>query len=162
MRKKFAIAITALLFLVAGSAIGETKSETSLQKERTNLARTNNPVERTKINIKISDLLITMMTDAARAGDDKLVEQHIAEYANTIQDAHLTMLKTGKDAHKHPDGFKDLEISLRKQQRLLTDAGKLMDYEQRESLEKVRKLASDIDDQLVRVMFIKEPNAGKK
>jgi len=162
MRKKFAIAITALLFLVAGSAIGETKSETSLQKERTNLARTNNPVERTKINIKISDLLITLMTDAARAGDDKLVEQHIAEYANTIQDAHLTMLKTGKDAHKHPDGFKDLEISLRKQQRLLTDAGKLMDYEQRESLEKVRKLASDIDDQLVRVMFIKEPNAGKK
>jgi len=162
MRKQLTNAIIALFFIVPGSVVGETKTETSLQKERTNLARTNNPVERTKINIKISDLLITLMTDAARAGDDKLVEQHLADYANTIQDAHLTMMKTGKDAHKHPQGFKELEISLRKQQRTLSDAGKLMDYEQRETVDRVRKLASDISDQLVKVMLLKDPNAGKK
>ena len=36
------------------------------------------------------------MTDAARAGDDKLVEQHLNDYSNTISDAHLTMMKSGK------------------------------------------------------------------
>jgi hypothetical protein len=162
MRKQFTIALTVLLFTFPGSSFGQSKTEMSLQKERADLARSTNPVERTKINIKISDLLIVLLTDAARAGDDKMVEQNLTDYTNTIQDARLTMVKTGKDAHKHPAGFKELEISLRKQQSKLTDAGRLMEYEQREAVDKVRKLASDISDQLVKMMLLKDPNATHK
>jgi hypothetical protein len=71
------------------------------------------------------------------------------------------MMKTRKDAHKHPDGFKDLEISLRKQQSRLSDAGKLMDVDSRDAVDKVRKQASDISDQLVKTMLLKDPNAAK-
>src|SRR6185295_6507168 len=121
MRPCFRTVTEVLLFAVCGFATGQSKTEVSLQKERSNLARESDPVDRTKIQIKIAEFLITLLTDAARSGNDKLVEQHLNDYSNTIQDAQLTMMKTGKDAHKHPAGFKDLEIALRKQQRRLSD-----------------------------------------
>jgi len=151
-----------LLFTFCGHLLAQSKIEESLKKERTNLERTSDPVGRTKIQIKISELLITLVNDAARAGKDSLVEQLLNDYANTIQDAQLTMMKTGKDAHKHPAGFKELEIALRKQQHRLSDVGKLLDYDQRVAVEKVQKLASDISDQLLKVMLLKDSNASRK
>ena len=161
MRKRYKT-VTAVLFIALCSySVAQSKTEVSLEKERSNLKRTTDPVNRTKIEIKISDLLITLMTDAAHAGDDKLVQQHLNDYSNTISDAHLTMMKSGKDAHKHPEGYKDLEISLRKQQSRLSDAGKLVDIDIRDDFDKVRKQASDISDQLVKTMLLKDPNATK-
>jgi ElaB/YqjD/DUF883 family membrane-anchored ribosome-binding protein len=161
MRKRYRIATTVLFIALCSVSVAQSKAEEQLQKERSNLTRTSDPVSRTKIEIKISDLLITLMSEAARAGEDKRAEQYLNDYSNTISDAHLTMMKTGKDAHKHPDGFKDLEISLRKQQSRLSDAGKLMDVDSRDAVEKVRKQASSISDQLVKTMLLKDPNATK-
>ena len=161
MRKRCKIVTTMLFLAFCCNAIAQSKAEVQLQKERSNLTRTSDPVSRTKIEIKISDLLITLMTDAARAGEDKRAEQYLSDYSNAISDAHLTMMKTGKDAHKHPEGYKDLEISLRKQQSRLSDAGKLMDIDSREAVDKVRKQASAISDQLVKTMLLKDPNAEK-
>jgi hypothetical protein len=161
MLKRCEIVATILFVALCSYSIAQSKTEEQLMKERADLARTKDPVSRTKIEIKISDLLITLMADAARTGNDKQAEQYLNDYSNTISDAHLTMMKTGKDAHKHPDGFKDLEISLRKQQSRLSDAGKLMDLDSREAVDKVRKQASDISDQLVKTMLLKDPNAAK-
>jgi hypothetical protein len=161
MRKRYKIVTTVLFIALSSYSIAQSKAEEQLRKERSNLTRTADPVSRTKIEIRISDLLITLMADAARAGEDKKAEQYLNDYSNTISDAHLTIMKTGKDAHKHPEGFKDLEISLRKQQSRLSDAGKLMDVDSRDTVDKVRKQASDISDQLVKTMLLKDPNAGK-
>ena len=161
MRKRYKIVTTVLFIALSSYSIAQSKAEEQLRKERSNLSRTTDPVSHTKIDIKITDLLITLIEDAARAGDDKKVEQYLSDYSNTIADAHLTMMKSGKDAHKHPDGYKDLEILLRKQQRQLSDAGKLMEIENRDRADKVRKQASDISDQLVKTMLLKDPNAAK-
>jgi ElaB/YqjD/DUF883 family membrane-anchored ribosome-binding protein len=161
MRKRNKIVTTILFIAFCGYSIAQSKAEEQLKKERSSLTRTTDPVSRTKIEIRISDLLITLMTEAARAGEDKRAEQYLNDYSNTISDAHLTMMKTGKDAHKHPEGFKDLEISLRKQQSRLSDAGKLMDVDSRDAVDKVRKQASNISDQLVKTMLLKDPNAAK-
>ena len=162
MYKRYLFLLPVLLSTFVGNVTAQSKSEESLQKEQKNLERASDPVSRTKVQIKISELLITLVTDAARAGKDSLVEQRLNDYANTIQDAHLTMMKTGRDAHKHPAGFKDLEIALRKQQHRLSDIGKLLDYDQRGAVDKAQKLASDIGDQLVKVMLLKDPNAPRK
>jgi hypothetical protein len=161
MRKRYKIETIVLVVALCSYSIAQSKAEEQLRKERLNLTRTTDPVSRTKIQIKISDVLITLMTDAARAGEDKKAEQYLNDYSNTISDAHMTMMKTGKDAHKHPNGFKDLEISLRKQQSRLSDAGKLMDIDSREAVDKVRKQASDISDQLVKNMLLKDSNAAR-
>jgi len=166
MGKRYRIATAGLFFAFCGLAVAQStalsKTEASLQKERANLSRTNNPVDRTKTQIKISNLLLTLLADAARDGNDKLVEQHLKDYSDTISDAHQTMMKSGKDAHKHTAGYKDLEISLRKQQRQLLDAAKLVDIDSRDAVDRVRKQASDISDQLVITMLLKEPSAPKR
>lgn len=162
MRIRFKIVTTGLVFALCSYAIAQSRTEVALQKERANLNRTTDPINRVKIQIKISDHLITLMTDAARTENDKLVEQYLNDYSNTISDAHLTLMKTGKDAHKHPAGFKDLEISLRKQQSRLNDVGKLLDVDSRDAVDKVRKQASNISDQLVKTMLLKDPNAPQK
>ena len=161
MRKRYKIVATVLFIALCSYSTGQSKAEEQLKKQRAELAKTKDPVSRTKIEIKISDLLITLLADAARAGDDKRAEQYLNDYSNTIADAHLTLMKTGKDAHKHPQGFKDLEISLRKQQSKLSDAGKLMDVDSRDAVDRVRKQASDISDQLVKTMLLKDPNEAK-
>src|SRR5678816_2749226 len=101
MRKRYKIVTTVLFIALSSYSIAQSKAEEQLRKERSNLTRTADPVSRTKIEIRISDLLITLMADAARAGEDKKAEQYLNDYSNTISDAHLTIMKTGKDAHKH-------------------------------------------------------------
>ena len=156
------IIILLLSLALSGIAVAESKNLESLRKERSNLEKTSDPVDRTKISVKVSDILILLINDAAKAGNDNLVDQYVSDYAKIIKDAEDTLMKTGKDAHKHPAGFKELEIGLRKQQRRLSDIGKLLDYDQRSALDRAQKLASDIDDRLVREMLLKDPNASRK
>ena len=162
MRKPFIIAAIGLIVYCAGLAAAQSKAELSLKKERNNLEHTSDPVLRTKTGIKISELLITLLMDAARAGDDNLVGTRLTDYSATIQNAQQTIMSTGNDPHKHPAGFKELEIAMRKQQNLLRDLNRLVDFERRDDVDKARKLASDISDQLVKVMLLKDPNAPRK
>lgn len=151
-----------LILALTGIVVSQSKNLESLHKERTKFEKTTNPVDRAKISVKISDILILLINDAAKSGNNSLVDQYLNDYCKTIKDAEDIMMKTRKDAHKHPSGFKDLEIGLRKQQRRLSDIGKLLDYDQRNALERAQKLASDIDDRLVREMLVKDPNASRK
>jgi hypothetical protein len=149
------------VLLTAVLLFGQSKEDISIQKERTNLERESDPADRAKIAVKIADLLITQLTSAARTADDPLVERHLKDYTDIIQDAYAMLMNSGRDAHKHPAGFKDLEIALRKQQRRLEDAGRLLPYDRRVSIDQVRKQISDFDDQLVEVMLLKDTNAAK-
>ena len=162
MRTRFKIVTTVLLFTFSGYATAQSKTAAALKKERSNLEKTSSPVQHTRIAIKVADLLITLTTEDAHAGNDRAVEENMNEYARTIEDARSTMIKTGADAHKHPAGFKDLEIAMRKQQRRLADIGKLVDFDKRSPIEKALKLASDISDKILRLMLLREPNAPKK
>ena len=76
--------------------------------------------------------------------------------------AKLLELKTGRDAHRKPKGFKELEISLRRQIRILDDIGRGLTYDQREPVDKAKQQASDIRDDLLKALF-GDPNAtGRK
>ncbi|MBI4474523.1 MAG: hypothetical protein HY646_17770 [Acidobacteria bacterium] len=125
----------------------------ALEKEKEKLRRQTDPVDRTKTNIKISEILITLVTDAVKANDLEVVELRLDEYVDTIQEAHQTMVKTGRDAHRRPKGFKDLEISLRRQVRQLEDLGGTLAFDDREPVEKAKAQAIEIRDDLIRLLF---------
>ena len=69
-----------------------------LASERAKLKRQTNPVDRARTGIKISEILLALATDAIRTGDYALMEDHLDQYTLTIQEAHRTMVKTGRDA----------------------------------------------------------------
>lgn len=124
-----------------------------LEKEKEKLKKQTDPVGRTKTQIKISDILVTMISDTAKTGDMELMATRLDEYVSTIRNAHQTMANTGRDAHKKPKGFKELEIALRRQVRQLEDIGGALTYDQRESIEKARVQAAGIREELLRALF---------
>ena len=155
--------LTLLLVLSLGSrAVQSNKQLERLQKEKANLARQTDPVGRTKTQIKISEVLLSLVSDAVQAGDMESMEKYIDEYVATIQDAHQTMMKTGRDAHRKPGGFKDLEIALRRHVRQLTDIGKSLTYDEREPLEKAKEEAIDIRDDLLKAFFGEQNAPSRK
>ena len=133
-----------------------------LDREREKLRRTTDGVDRTKLDINISEILLSLVSDAVKSGEPEVLGRRLDEYVDTIEDAHQAMMKTGRDAHRKPKGFKDLEISLRRQIRILDDIGRGLTFDQREPVDKARKQASDIRDDLLKALF-GEPNApGRK
>jgi hypothetical protein len=125
-----------------------------LQKEKDKLkGQVNDPVGRAKTQIKIADILLTLVSDSVKTGDSEVVEARLEEYTAAIQDAHQTMVQTRRDAHRKPAGFKDLEIALRRQVRQLDDIGGALAFDQRAPVEKAREEAANIREELLKALF---------
>ena len=162
--------ISALFFMIATSCAFHTaalqqpdKRMMELQREKEKLKRATDPIDHAKTDIRISEILVSLTSDAARNGDLETMQQRLVEYTSAIQDAHETLMKTGRDARKKPRGFKDLEISLRRQINQLKDIGGALTVDEREPVEKARAEASRIRDDLLKALFGSQngtPNAA--
>src|SRR4051794_38134150 len=133
-----------------------------LEKEKARVKAEIDPVDRTKSDIAISEILLSLASDAVRSGEPEVLEKRLAEYVDTIQDAHQGLMKTGRDAHKKPKGFKDLEIALRRQIRMLDDIGKGLTFDQRTPVDKAKEEASDIRDDLLKALFGEQNAPSRK
>ena len=77
-----------LIFSFSSRVVQSDKQVERLQKERVNLTRQTDPVGRTKTEIKISEVLLTLISNAVQAGDMELMQKYIDEYVAAIEDAH--------------------------------------------------------------------------
>jgi len=124
-----------------------------LDREREKLKHTTDAIDRTKIEIDVSEILLSLVSDAVRSGEPEVLGKRLGEYVDAIEDAHQGLMKTGRDAHRKPKGFKELEISLRRQIRILDDIGRGLTYDQREPVDKAKQEASSIRDDLLKALF---------
>ena len=151
--------LVALLFVISFYAATpslwaqQEKQLERLSKERQRLQREDDPVGRTKTQIKVADILLSLIGEAVNTSDFDRMQSHLEEYLATIQDAHNTMMKSGRDAQKKSSGFKDLEIALRRHLRQLEDIGGALTFDQREPVEKARGQAAGIRDELLKALF---------
>src|SRR5260370_16158659 len=75
-----------------------------LESYREKLKHTTDAVDRTKIDIDISEILLSLVSDAVKSGEPEALGRRLNDYVETIQDAHQAMMKTGRDAHRKPKG----------------------------------------------------------
>src|SRR5262249_21376420 len=125
------------------------KRTEELQRERERLKREKDPVGHTKIQIAISEILLSFVGDAVKNGDLAEMGKQLEEYRASIHDAYDTIMSTGRDANRHPSGFKDLELALRRQINRMKDYSDVLTFEQREPLAKVKTEASEMRDHLI-------------
>jgi hypothetical protein len=133
-----------------------------LQKERDKLTRLTDPIDRTKTDIAISEILLSLASEAIKTGEPEMLGKRLNEYMDTIRDAHETMMKTGRDAHRKPKGFKDLEIALRRQIRVLDDLAHSVSFDQRDPVEKAKAQASDLREELLKALFGEQNAPSRK
>ena len=150
-----------LLLLLSGPILHPSfllaqESDKDLQRlanERNKFSRQTNLVDRAKTGIKISELLITFVRDAAQQGEFELMQSRLTEYTEVIQSAHESLVQTGRDAHSKPSGFKDLEIAIRRQLRQLEDIGGALTYDQRDPVLKAQSDVAGVREAILKAMF---------
>ena len=124
-----------------------------LNEERTRLETTTNPVARTRVQIRISDLLISFVGDAVDLGDVELIDERVREYTETIVDARDTMVNSGRNAVNDASGYRELEIALRQHIRQVGDIGAQLNFERRQVLDQLITQISDIREEMLDMLF---------
>jgi hypothetical protein len=123
------------------------------EREQAQLLRTTNPIGRTKVYIRISELLISFMSDSARAGDFEQMDEHVEEYRVAVTGARDTMVNSGRNPARRSAGFRELEIALRQHVRQLDDIGSLLTFDYRQPIEELITEVTEIRDGLIKALF---------
>ena len=156
MKRTVTIPLALLLagaFATMVSAASDEERAKELQKEQTKLERETDPVDRAKIAIKISDILVEEVGDSVRDGNFTEMETELAAYAATIEAAHKTLVDSGRNAVKKPAGFKEMEIALRRHVRKFEEFARVLNLQRRVPIEQTKALATGIRDKLLKALF---------
>jgi len=104
-------------FLISGaltcSIARAAEKKTALDEARARLERAKTPVERARAQCQISDVVLKEVKDNVSLNDTKTLSDWLEQYRSAISSARDTMVTSGRDPARDPDGYKDLEILLR-------------------------------------------------
>jgi hypothetical protein len=155
MKQVVIVPLMLLLTGLAATAAATTEEERAkeLQKERTRLQKETDPIDRAKIGVKISDILVEDVGEAVREGNFEEMQLQLTAYAQTIESAHKELLDSGRNAVKKPGGFKELEITLRQHVRKFDELSRMLNLQRRVPLEQTKDLATGIRDKLLKALF---------
>lgn len=155
MKQVVLVTLMLLLTGLAATAAATTEEERAkeLQRERTRLQKETDPIDRAKIGVKISDILVEDVGEAVREGNFEEMQIQLTAYAQTIENAHKELLDSGRNAVKKPGGFKELEIALRQHVRKFDELSRMLNLQRRVPLEQTKDLATGIRDKLLKALF---------
>ncbi len=107
--------------------------------------------------VKILDKLADAQFDATRkassAGDFVSVDFTFEKYRDNVRTCFDLLKKQEPDADRHPGGYRQLELEVRKGIREVEDAMQTAPPELRPPLELVHKDILDMDNELIRLLF---------
>jgi len=87
-----------------------------------------NPVKKAKDEIKLASLKLTQVRDAYSQGHIEEGAKLLDTFTDTIKASWKVLQDSGRKASKQPEGFRELEIALREDVRLLEDLGRKESY----------------------------------
>jgi hypothetical protein len=131
----------------------EDKRAKQLQSERQKLDRTRDPADRAESLMKIAEIQLSYVGEAAKVKDYSMMRLYLDQYRQAVSDARDTMMASGFDPYKKPKGYKTVELAIRKHLRVLEDTARTLTLEQRKPVEDVIDTASKIRDEFLRALF---------
>jgi hypothetical protein len=153
---KHFVAITVVL-ISCGCAVRlgrlDDRRSARVTSETRRLAEIKDPVERTQHYIRIAQLLIDSVADAARVDNFEVMGPLLKEYKDVIRSAHETLVNSSRDPTEEPEGFTDLELALREEARRLQDITRSLRVDDRPSIECALATAVSIREELLRLIF---------
>ena len=127
------------------------------QSAWTNVKRERDPVRRARMLPKVGEDEIGRARKHVNEEtyDDAL---HILEaYRNAVQDTVAALKSSGINAEKKSNGFRHLEIHLRKSLRQLIDIVAAVPFERREPFQTIQKDLEGMDKELMDMLFPRQP-----
>ena len=94
---------------------------------------------------------------AFERGDVELSHQTLEVYLKWMDDAWTALEGSGRQASRKPQGFKELDIALREDRRLLEDFEHRVPYQVREPVEKISKRVEELRERVLKALFPPQP-----
>lgn len=121
------------------------------------IGREQNPVKKAKYEVRLGRVFLTAAAAAYDKGDPDRCNALAGDYLAQIKDAWQLLRGTGRNPLKKPDGFRDLDIALREDARLLDDLQHRIPYDEREPVSKVAQEVNRIHAEVIQALFPQEP-----
>ena len=118
-----------------------------------NLARERDPVKKAKLEIKLARLTLLRAKDTRGKGEAEESLKLLQAYRAHIENAWNLLQKSGRAAHKKPQGFKELDIELREDGRYLEDLKRSFTLADREPIEKIIADVERIRAEVLKALF---------
>jgi hypothetical protein len=131
-----------------------------LAVERGRVLEETDPVDRTRSYITISQILMDFIADAAGSQPPEELRALVDQFITAIQTARDTIVNSGRDPERRSAGYRELEISLRQQLRILDDVGRSLTIDEREPVARASQSVETIRDEILRLLFPSGPENG--
>jgi len=160
----WAVPMSFLLFSAANPdrlVFGDESLKKDLIKQEEKLNRETNVVGKVKALIRIADIHLRSANEEASNGDFAASDRKLELYKGSIEKSLELLKSSRRNAQKNPAGFREFEISLRKQLRVLEDLRSNYSYDQVQTIDAVSAAAKSAQDAMLAEIFGPE-NAGRR
>jgi len=150
--------IAAAALLGAASRIPRRDNEQDLLNR---LQQETRPVKKAKYEIRLARLKLLEATDAMDRSEPEKIRELLSLYLAHIHTSWQLLQSSGRNAFRKPEGFKELDIALRRDDRMLTDLGHRLPYFERGDVENAAKEIEQIRAEVIKVLFPPARSRGK-
>lgn len=112
-----------------------------------------NPVKKAKDEIKLANLKLGQVQDAYSQGHPEAGAKLLGAYVDEITISWKLLQDSGRKASKQPEGFRELEIALRENVRLLQDLERTVSYFDRSPVENAGQKLDQIRNEVLHALF---------
>jgi len=140
---------------------GEDSPKKDLVQQQEKLNQENSAVGKVKALIKISDIHLRSASQDVKKSSLAAADRNLDLYKESVEKALKTLQSSRRNAQKNPAGFKEFEISLRKQLRVLDDLRSHYSFDQVQTIDATIAAAKAAQDAMFAEIFGPE-NTGRR
>ena len=142
-----------LIPLLIGSCLANTKLEQEYQTQQGKLQREGKAVKKVKILIKMSKINLKLAGQSVKNRRYSDADRLLGRYVTTIKHAGQILKASKRNPQRQPEGFKHLEIALRRQLRQLADLADSYPFNQKDTINRAQECAALVKSKMITALF---------
>ncbi len=148
------------VFLAGASSAPPSETEAQLLAR---MQKEHDPVRKSKEETRLARIKLRQAIQAYAQGNTEQGAQLVSAYLGRIKDSWQVLRSSGRNAARAPQGFKELDIELREDARLLGDLERRISYFERGPMEKAEKEVEQVRAEVLQALFpvTRAPEATK-
>lgn len=160
-RRSFLYAVLSLLTVVVLANVRSAARRDNEQELLARIQSEQNPVKKAKYQVRLGRLKLLEAKQAYDNGNFEEGQKLLGEYLARMKESWSTLEKSGRQAVRQPQGFKELDIALREDNRTLNDLAHRVSYQDRDPITKTAKETEEIRNEVLKALFPTEKPKGR-
>jgi hypothetical protein len=149
----FALLLTVLAVVSLAAFSAKDRRPDSEQDLLDRIQREQNPVRKSKLELRLGRLKMQQAIDAYGQGRIDQGKSLLDGYLDRVKSCWQILKGSGRNAVKQPQGFRELDIALREDSRTLEDMSKRISYFDREPVDQTMQGINQVHDEVLHALF---------